>query len=152
MEMIFAAVLGIVVSVNAFAHPAGMPELLALKQKNYATTLMHYQTMYKLAQLGNFKSFCGRAEAITPVLNQILNDDHQLIAELKKVQDQDYYDYAKHLDDNSLSDLFANHIYLERCEQGRFEPVAEMLTSLNYSVMNVEYLSLTHGFWMARTK
>jgi len=132
--------------LTASASDLGL--LLKLKEENAVTMLRYYRNLSSLADRNMRKKFCTTVAPMEPVLTKVLADDVELITALYDEKDPDSYDYAKHLDENSLSDLFAFNIHQERCRTGNFDPMKQWQEGLRYSAMNTEYLLMTHRLWM----
>lgn len=142
--------LGMSLLLSLPASASDLDALLKTKQENYSTMLKYYQGLSTLADRNMQKEFCATIEPMQPLLTKMLRDDGNLIFALFAVSEPDSYDYARHLDENSLTDLMAFNIHQERCRDGTFDPIAEWQQGLRYSITNVEYLSLTHRLWMEK--
>lgn len=141
-------ILGILLFIPLTGSASDIGPLLETKEKNYSTMIKHYRKLSSFADRNMQKEFCAAITPMQPVLTQMLTDDNDLIFALYTEKDPDSYDYAKHLDENSLSDFFALNIHQQRCRDGSFDPISQWKASLRYSVMNTEYLLMTHQLWM----
>lgn len=140
--------LGIIALLPITASASDLGLLLKKKEENAVMMLKYYRNLSSLADRNMQRKFCESVAPMEPVLTKGLADDLELITALYAEKDPDSYDYAKHLDENSLSDFFAFNIHQERCRTGAFDPIKQWQEGLRYSVMNVEYLLMAHRLWM----
>lgn len=78
----------------------------------------------------------------------ILEDDGRLINELRQVDHPDYHEYAVQLEENIASPLFSYGAYMDTCQNGDLESIKRLEQSMNYHVMNVDYLKMIHLMWI----
>jgi hypothetical protein len=128
---------------------ADLNQSLKLKEAHLQFMAAYYEKLFEAAQAKDFQGFCESAKTIAPTLGQNLKDDQVLIQALYQVHDEDYFEYGKTIEENSLSDYFANFSHLDRCEKENFEPRADFLQALQYNVVNVQYLGMNHELWMS---
>lgn len=124
---------------------AGLQELVELKSNNYIVLSHHYESLLTGIKQNEDKLFCKIIQESQPVLEQIFYDDVNLVKELR--QTPDYREYATHIEDNSFSPLFSHASHEETCANGDFEQRSSIIQSLEYHVMNINYLNLTHEMW-----
>ena len=140
--LLFALVLAI-----SLPSWAGLKELAEAKSQNYQTLLKYYGSLHANAKAKDAKTFCAKVAASKPVLEQIFEDDNLLIDALREVNDQDYYDYATHLEENSFSPLFSYGAHSNLCQTGNFGNFEETIQSSHYHVVNINFLILNHQIW-----
>ncbi len=124
---------------------AGLQEQVELKSNNYFVLSHHYQSLLTGIKQNDDKLFCKIIQDSQSVLEQIFYDDGNLVKELR--QTPDFREYATHIEDNSFSPLFSHASHKETCANGDFEQRSSIIQSLEYHVMNIDYLSLTHEMW-----
>lgn len=124
---------------------AGLHEMVELKSNNYLVLSQHYQSILSNIKKNDDKLFCKIVLDSQPVLEQIFYDDVNFVKALR--QTSDYREYATHIEDNSFSPLFSHASHKETCANGDFEQRSSIIQSLEYHVMNIDYLNLTHEMW-----
>ncbi len=132
-------------SINVFA---GLKEELGKKTENYNFLHAHYQDLLATVSSNNGEVFCTKIKNSYEKLVSILNDDVALIGELRKINHPDYYEYATQLDENSASPLFSYAAYTDTCQNGDRSNIIRMKQSMEYQVMNIEYLKMIHLMWI----
>lgn len=133
-----------------FSAPAwaNLKTLLDKKTSNYSFLNNHYSSLLKAAQNNNGATFCTLVADSYGALVEILNDDGELINELRKVDHPDYYEYATQLEENIASPLFSYGAYMDTCQNGDTTNISRMNQALQYHVMNIDYLKMIHLMWI----
>ena len=132
-------------SVSAWA---GLRDQLNTKTSNYNYLQTHYSSLLKLSQSNEGKKFCQTVSDSYNTLVEILNNDGELINELRKIDHPDYQEYATQLEENIASPLFSYGAYMDTCENGDLSDITRMNQAIQYHVMNIEYLKMIHLMWI----
>ena len=119
-------------------------ELLEQKSIHYSELNLYYKNLLKAVKASQEKYFCQEVFGKVKLLNGIFQDDLVLIKLLRTSNDSDYLEYATHLEENSFSPLFSSLSHRELCDQNRREDILALTQSLEYHVMNIDYLSMTN--------
>lgn len=133
-----------------FAIPAfaNLRTLLDKKTSNYIFLEKHYSSLIKAIDKNDASLFCQSVKNSYSTLVEILNDDGELINELRKVDHPDYYEYATQLEENIASPLFSYGAYMDTCQNGDTTNISRMNQALQYHVMNIDYLKMIHLMWI----
>lgn len=139
---------GLLLCSSVFASE--VEKQLAKKSDNYATLRKYYSSLLAQVNIQDDKLFCGQVFTTVPVLNQIFMDDQALIKTLRTSQDLDFREYATIIEDNSSTPLFSSHAYRQMCDEQNRESIFNLVQSLQYHVMNIDYLSMSNLlFWQS---
>jgi hypothetical protein len=122
--------------------------LLELKSNHYLELNLYYTSLSKAVKTGQDKLFCQEVRGNVDLLNSILEHDLVLIKTLKTFTDSDYLNFATHLEENSFSPLFSSLSHRELCDQSRQEDILGLALSLEYHVMNIDYLYMSNLLFM----
>lgn len=140
----------LLLSLTSFAATSDLEKQLEKKSSNYTQLRHYYSTLLAKVNIKDDKAFCVQVESGVPLLNLMFEDDQQLITALRMYQDTDFREYATHIEENSFSALFSSHAYGEMCEAQQREKILSLMQSLQYHVMNVDYLSMSNVlFWQS---
>lgn len=127
---------------------ASLKDQLHKKTANYDYLLNHYSALLKATQNHDGITFCQIVAKSYDKLVSILEDDGQLINELRKSDHPDYQEYATQLDDNIASPLFSYGASMDTCQNGDLSQISRMTQSMQYHVMNIDYLKMIHLMWI----
>ena len=123
---------------------------LEKKNQNYLVLRKHYSTLLANTNIRNDQLFCSNVRNVLSTLTTIFEDDQQLTRELRRSQDPDFREYAQLIEDNSRTPLFSYTAYVDLCDQNNREAILSLTQSLQYHVMNVDYLSMSNLlFWQS---
>lgn len=141
-------ILALFVSCSVFATE--VETLLQKKDANYTTLRKFYSTLLANVRVQNDQLFCTNIKSSVPTLTAIFEDDQLLVRALRRSQNPDFLEYAQHVDDNSRTPLFSYSAYLSLCEPQDRQAILRLDQSLQYHVMNVDYLSMSNLlFWQS---
>jgi hypothetical protein len=132
-------------SLPAFAN---LRTQLDKKTANYNYLINHYSELLKAISKNDASLFCKTVEKSYDDLVVILNDDGELIKELRRVDHPDYHEYATQLEDNIASPLFSYGASMDTCQNGDLSNITRMHQSMQYHVMNIDYLKMIHLMWI----
>lgn len=121
-----------------------LKQLLEQKSLHYQELNSYYRSLLGSVKINDDKLFCQQIRNNVNLLNSIFEDDHVLIKFLRTSSDVDFLEYATHLEENAFSPLFSSHSYQELCHLGQREEILGLTISLQYHVMNIDYLNLSH--------
>jgi hypothetical protein len=121
-----------------------LKQLLEQKSQHYQELNSYYRSLLGSVKINDDKLFCQQVLNSVNLLNGIFEDDLILIKMLRTSTDVDFLEYATHLEENSFSPLFSSHAYQELCDLGQREEILGLTISLQYHVMNIDYLNLSH--------
>lgn len=124
--------------------------LLEKKDANFTILRKFYSSLLANVRTQNDQLFCTNISNSVPTLTAIFEDDQLLVRALRRIQDPDFHEYAKHVDDNSRSPLFSYSSYVSLCDPRDRQSILSLVKSLEYYVMNVDYLSMSNLlFWQS---
>lgn len=135
--------------ISFAAEASSLKELLQLKSANYIVLKDFYSHLKGLIR--SEEQFCSYAASQRPVLEQIFYDDRALIGELRNTPNEDYREYATQIEENSASPLFSLESFRNLCENQQSD-IRKLDQSLQYHVMNVEYLRNLNELFMESVK
>jgi len=135
--------LSILLSSHCFALTTS--KLVVLKRDNYQLMKSNYQLLKSKLEQNKPQEFCLVAEQMIQTLYDINAQDMQLVQSLKTYGIDDFNEYAQHINNNSASDIFMFSYFEDKCTD---ETVMSVLNSFPNILTNLEYLILTHDFWM----
>jgi hypothetical protein len=139
-------ILGLLVSFSVFA--TGLEAQLEKKNENYTVLRKHYSTLLANINIQNDQLFCTTVKNSVSVLTAIFEEDQKLVVELRRSENIDFREFAQHIEDNSYSPLFSHQAHLGLCERQDRQTILSLKQSLQYHVMNVDYLSMSNLlFW-----
>lgn len=141
-------IVSIILFVFAIPAFANLRTLLDKKTSNYIFLEKHYSSLIKAIDKNDVSLFCQSVKNSYSTLVEILNDDGELINELRKVDHPDYYEYATQLEENIASPLFSYGAYMDTCQNGDTTNISRMNQALQYHVMNIDYLKMIHLMWI----
>jgi hypothetical protein len=140
--------LSLFVSLSVFATE--LETQLEKKNENYLVLRQHYSTLLANINIQNDQLFCSNVRNIVSTLTTIFEDDQLLTRELRRSQNPDFREFAQHIEDNSRTPLFSYTAYTELCDQNDRQAILRLKQSLQYHVMNVDYLSMSNLlFWQS---
>lgn len=122
----------------------GLRQQLEQKANQYNELNLYYKNLLKAVKANQDIFFCQEVFSTMQLLNSIYQDDMVLIKTLRTSTDSDHLDYATHLEENAFSPLFSSLSHRELCDQNRREDILGLAQSLEYHVMNIDYLSMTN--------
>lgn len=140
----------ILFSFSSLAVASDIEKQLEKKSVNYTLLRKYYSTLLAHVNTQDDKLFCSHVQNSVPLLNLVFEDDQQLIRALRTSQDIDFREYATLIEENSMTPLFSSHAYTDLCDNNQREKILSLVQSLQYHVMNVDYLSMSNLlFWQS---
>ncbi len=121
-----------------------LKQLLEQKTFHYQELDIYYRSLLASVKTDNDNLFCQQVRNSVNLLNGIFEDDLVLIKSLRTSTNVDFLEYATHLEENSFSPLFSSLSYQGLCDQGQRSEILGLKVSLQYHLMNIDYLNLSH--------
>jgi hypothetical protein len=127
-------------SISVFAGP------VMTKKSNYQDALQTYRTLKSHIENRKFGPFCDESKLFKTKIISTLEDDHNLVAFLRSLGDQDIFDYSNLILENSITDFNTVSGFLDRCSSDRFDG---LLGDFKNILMNIEYFSMLYDRWIS---
>lgn len=120
-------------------------KLLENKKLNYITMDKMYLELKTPINAQDKKVFCDIVNNNIDHINNIYTQDTKLVIHLRE---NEYFDYAKHLEENAATDLLSYYSYRNLCKEVTIN-FADLKQSFERNIINLNFLKMYHQQFMA---
>lgn len=130
---------------TSYSSKNDLAQLLKTKKNNYSQVLNSYIDLEDSLRKRDINKFCLSVVNLKQSFYEVYAEDMKLAWSLVSFNNQDFLNYANHIDENSKSDIFNLNYFQNLCEKNR---ALDALKSFSGIYMNQSFLRMTHSIWM----
>lgn len=119
-------------------------KLLENKNKNYITMKKIYLELKTPITKQDKNTFCTIVNNNIEHMSNMYSQDTKLVIHLRE---NEYFEYAKHIEENSATDLLTFFSYRNICNESSIN-FAELKESLDRNLINLNFLTMYHQQFM----